>query len=189
MTEDEKFERSIKFSLRWEGGRNFTIINGKPLIKGAARADLGGATAYGVTWSTLKSAYKQGITGHDDICKLTLDEAKKIYRANYWDKYGWGEVEYPACLCCLDCAINHGGFAKILQRAVNECGGNVVVDGKMGPKTLTGIKGIEPGLLGEKICDEREKYFRDIVRKRPGQGVFLKGWLRRVNAMRDAIRN
>ena len=90
MTDEEKFERSIAFSLKWEGGQNFTVVNGKPVIKGAAKADAGGATAYGVTWATLKTAYKQGIVGHDDICKLTPDEAKLIYKKNYWDRYGIG---------------------------------------------------------------------------------------------------
>ena len=33
MDEQEKFMRSIDFSLKWEGGRNFTVINGKPVVK------------------------------------------------------------------------------------------------------------------------------------------------------------
>ncbi|MBQ7170439.1 MAG: hypothetical protein IJR63_11120 [Synergistaceae bacterium] len=185
MTEEEKFERSIAFSLKWEGGRNFSVVNGKPVIKGAAKADMGGATAYGITWATLKSAKRAGIVSHDDICRLTLDEAKVIYRANYWDKWGWERLEWPVCMCALDCAINHGGFAKILQRAVNACGGNVVVDGKMGPKTLAGMKGCEPGELARGIYEMRTRYFRDIVKARPGQGVFLRGWLRRCEAMRS----
>ena len=187
MTNEEKFERAIKFSLQWEGGRNFSVVNGRPVIKGAAKADAGGATAFGITWMTLKTAYKQGIVPHDDICQLTIEEAKKIYRANYWDKWNWGELDVRVALCALDCCINHGGFAKILQRAVNACGGNVVVDGKMGPKTFAGMKSCDGGELAMKISEAREKYFRDIVRNRPSQNVFLKGWLRRVNAMREEI--
>lgn len=183
MTEDEKFERSIEFSLRWEGGRNFTVSNGRPVIRGAARADLGGATAYGITWSTLKGAYRQGIVSHDDICKLTADEAKRIYRANYWDKWGWGELEWPVCMCALDCSINHGGFAKILQRGVKACGVEVVVDNKMGPKTLAGMKACAPLELSEKIYEVRKRYFEDIVRRNSSQGVFLRGWLRRCEEM------
>ena len=55
MDEKEKFERSINFSLKWEGGRNFNIVDGKPLVKGTAKNDLGGATAYGIIISTLKA--------------------------------------------------------------------------------------------------------------------------------------
>lgn len=78
MDEQEKFERSINFSLKWEGGRNFYIVDGKPVVKGAAKNDWGWATAYGIIISTLKAAHKAGIVEHDDICKLNQDEAKKF---------------------------------------------------------------------------------------------------------------
>jgi len=183
MTNDEKFERSIAFSLKEEGGQNFIIINGKPVVRGSAKADAGGATAYGVTWATLKSAYKAGIVSHDDICKLTREEARLIYKKRYWDKYGWDELEWPVCLCCLDCCINHGGFASILQRAANDCGQNLVVDGKFGPKTFAGLKACEPEKLAEAIYKQRVKYYHKIVTNKPSQKGFLKGWLRRADEM------
>lgn len=46
MDEQEKFERSIAFSLKWEGGRNFNVVNGKLILKNSAKNDLGGATAH-----------------------------------------------------------------------------------------------------------------------------------------------
>ncbi|MBQ6971340.1 MAG: hypothetical protein IJP86_03180 [Synergistaceae bacterium] len=184
MTNEEKFERSIAFVLKWEGGRNFSVVNGKAIVKGSARADMGGATAYGITWKTLESAHRKGIVSHGDICRLTIEEAKGIYRVNYWERYNWGMLEWPVCLCALDCCVNHGGFAYILQRAVNRCGGNVVVDGKMGPKTFAGMQGCEAEELSRGIYEERKKYFEGIVRRKPGQGVFLKGWLRRCEEMR-----
>ena len=183
MTENEKFDRSIAFSLKWEGGRNFNIINGKPIIKGNAKADTGGATAYGITWATLKAAYKAGVVSHNDICKLTIDEAKLIYKRNYWDKYKWGELEWPVCLCCLDCCINHGGFASILQRAVIDCGQSVVIDGKFGAKTFAALKACDPQKLTKAIYEQRKIYYQKIVARNPSQKVFLNGWLRRANDM------
>ena len=183
VTNEEKFERSIAFSLKWEGGRNFIIINGKPVVQGAAKADAGGATAYGVTWATLKAAHKAGIVSHDDICKLIVEEAKLIYKNRYWDKYGWNELEWPACLCCLDCCINHGGFASILQKSVALCGQYVIIDGKFGPKTFAALKACEPVRLSEAIHKERVKYYHRIVTNKPSQKVFLKGWLRRADEM------
>ena len=183
MEAQEKFDRSMDFSLKWEGGRNFAIVNGKPVIKGAAKADLGGATAYGITWQTLKSAHKAGIVAHDDICKLTVDEAKAIYRKNFWDRYGWEQLEWPVCLCCLDCCINHGGFASILQRAAIDCGQSVVVDGKFGPKTFAALKACEPQKLARAIYSQRKKYYEKIVARNPSQKVFMKGWMRRADEM------
>ena len=183
MDEKEKFERSINFSLKWEGGRNFNIIDGKPVVKGTARNDLGGATAYGIIIPTLKAAYKAGIVEHDDICKLTQDEAKKIYRKNFWDKYKWGELEWPVCLCCLDCCINHGGFASILQRATIDCGQDIIIDGKFGPKTFAALKACEPQMLTQAIYNQRKKYYQKIVARKPNQKIFLNGWMRRANEM------
>lgn len=186
MTDQEKFLKSIEFSLKWEGGKNFSVVNGRPVVKGAAKNDAGGATAYGITWATLKAAHKQGLTAHDNICDLTLDEAKKIYKANYWDKYNWGKLEWPACLCCLDCCINHGGFASILQRAANDCGRSVVVDGKMGPKTFAALCECDARELAGAIYRERVKYYEKIIARNPSQEVFRKGWMRRAEGMREA---
>lgn len=183
MTAQEKFDRAIAFSLKFEGGRNFSIVNGKPVIKGAAKADLGGATAYGITWSTLKTAHKGGIVSHDDICKLTVDEAKLIYKKNFWDRYKWDELEFSVALCCLDCCINHGGFASILQRAIIDCGQSVIVDGKFGPKTFAALKACEPVKLAKAIYDQRKKYYEKIVARNPSQKVFIKGWMRRADEM------
>lgn len=184
--DDSNFERSIEFSLKWEGGRNFEIVNGKPVIKGAVKNDLGGATAYGIIISTLKAAYAAGVVSHDDICKLTQDEAKEIYCKNFWDRYGWGELDFPACLCCLDCSINHGGFAWILQRAAVDCGQNIKIDGKFGKQTFNALKACEPVALAKAIVNQRRVYYEKIVAKNPSQKVFLTGWTRRVNDMAEA---
>ena len=183
MNAQEKFDKAITFSLKWEGGRNFNIINGKPVIKGNAKADLGGATAYGITWATLKNAHKAGIVSHDDICKLTVDEAKLIYKKNFWDRYGWEQFEYPVALCCLDCCINHGRFASILQRAVIDCGQLVIVDGKFGPKTFAALKACEPLKLAKAIYNQRKKYYEKLITRNPSQEKFRKGWFKRADEM------
>ena len=182
-TTEERWDRSIAFSLKWEGAQNFTVVNGKPVVKGAAKNDTGGATAYGITIPTLKAAYAAGIVSHADICKLTQAEAKSIYRKNFWDRYGWGELEWPVCMMCLDICINHGGFAWILQRAEKDCAQNVIIDGKFGPKTFAAAKACDPVALAKAIVKQRKAYYEGIVAKNASQKVFLNGWLRRNDAM------
>ena len=177
------FERAIAFSLKWEGGRNFNIVNGKPIIKNSAKNDLGGATAYGITATTLKKAFSEKIVDHYDICKLTQAEAKIIYRKNYWDRYNFGDLAWPVCMCCLDCAINHGGFVKILQRAANACGNNLIVDGIYGSKTFAALKNSNPQELATAIVKYRKKYYESLVANNPKQKVHLNGWLNRLNDM------
>ena len=183
---DENWERSIAFSLKYEGGRNFDIVNGKPVVKGAAKADAGGATAYGIIIPTLKAAYASGVVDHDDICKLTQDEAKRIYKKNFWERYGWGELAWPVCLCCLDICINHGGFAWILQRAIQDCGQTVTIDGKFGPRTFAAAKACPPIELAKNIVKQRKAYYEKIIAKNPSQSVFRKGWMARADAMAKA---
>jgi len=185
-TVDENWERSIAFSLKYEGGQNFTVVNGKPVVKGSAKADKGGATAYGITIPVLKTAYAAGVVPHADICKLTQAEAKLIYKKNYWDRYGWDELAWPVCLCCLDCSINHGGFAWILQRAAVECGQRPTVDGKFGPQTFAALKACGPIQLATAIVRQRKSYYEKIVARDPSQKVFLKGWMARADAMAKA---
>ena len=78
------FERCQKIVAVVEGGANFDVVNGKPVLKPKNRNDTGGPTNYGITWGTLAKAYSQGIVNHNDITKLSKDEADAIYEVNYW---------------------------------------------------------------------------------------------------------
>lgn len=183
---DKDFQKSIAFSLQYEGGQNFYVKDGKAIVKGKSKADKGGATAFGITAPILKEARKAGIVKHSDITKLTQAEAQKIYKKNYWDRYGWGELASPANLCCLDCSINHGQFAKILQRAARDCGQNIKIDGKYSKATLKALKACDPVKLAQAIVNQRRAYYNGIVAAHPEQKVHLRGWMNRVNGMARA---
>ena len=174
---------AIAFSLKWEGGRNFDDVGGVPVLKPYARHDKGGPTAFGITIPTLKCAHASGVVKHADICKLTPDEAKAIYRKNFWERYGWGELRWPVSLCCLDVSINHGGFAWILQRACKALGVDLAIDGKFGPRTFAALKSLEPKTLAAEIVAQRKAYYEKIVAGDPGQKVHLEGWMNRLNDM------
>ena len=183
MNEQEKFSRSLDFTLKWEGGQNFRIANGQMVMKDSAKNDSGGVTAFGITALTLKAAFHGGIVHHDDIPSLTLGEAKDIYRVFYWDRYDWGALSWPICLCCFDCCVNHGGFAYILQRAVNDCGQNVIIDGKFGAETFDALKACNPQQLAKAIYHQRFAYFQKLIARDKRLSAFLKGWLRRNDDM------
>ncbi len=179
----DNFERSIDFTLKWEGGKNFNVVDGKPVIKGAAQNDPGGATAYGITWNTLKTAYNLKIISHNDICKLTVEEAKIIYKKNYWEKFHFEQINWPACMCCFDCSVNHGGFAIILQNAVTDCGQKLKRDGLYGPQTLNALINCEPFKLSNAIYIRRKDYYDKIINRNPKLGIYRKGWYKRAEDM------
>lgn len=182
-TPKDDFKMAIAFSLKWEGGKNFDNVDGKPVLKPYAKHDKGGPTAYGITIPTLKYAHASGVVKHGDICKLTPDEAKAIYRKNFWDRYGWGELRWPVSLCCLDVSINHGGFAWILQRACQALGADLAVDGKFGPRTFAALKSLEPKTLAAEIVAQRKVYYEKIVARDPDQKANWNGWMNRLSDM------
>lgn len=185
----DNFESCQKYVAEAEGGANFTVQNGKPVLKRKSRADRGGPTKYGITWGTLGKAYSQGIVDHNDIVKLTREEAQAIYRANYWvpsraDKMRWG-----LCLVHYDCAVNCGvgGAGKQLQRAMRNLGANITIDGAVGPKTLAAIAEYPTEMVVEEYLRVREAFYRGLVSKDHNQGNFLQGWLNRLEKIRRGL--
>ncbi len=83
----ENFGRAIEFVLRWEGG-----YSNDP-------SDPGGETKYGIS----KRAHPDV-----DIANLTLEDAKTIYRAEYWVPLGCDGLDWPLDLVCMDSGVNLG---------------------------------------------------------------------------------
>jgi hypothetical protein len=182
---ENNWRKSIAFVGLAEGGRNFTVVNGQAVLNEKNKNDKGGPTAYGITRMALATACAGRVVGHCDITKLTKDEAVRIYKANYWDCYGWGELPYPTCLTVFDITVNSGlgGTAKIAQRAANRLAWTpaLVLDGKWGPKTKAAVWGLAPKLNFVKLLlEERKKFYDEIIARDPSQADFRNGWYNRI---------
>jgi lysozyme family protein len=104
-----------------------------------------------------------------------------FYKKQFWDAV---PVEITGKLRekFFDTSINLGkkGASIVLQRALNALGSNLIVDGAIGKLTKAALaKYTEPRILSQYV-KAQEKYYRDIVARKPSQNVFLKGWLRRA---------
>ena len=183
---DKNFESAMKYVSAVEGGANFTVVRGKPVMKEKSKNDPGGPTKYGVTWGTLCKAYSQGIVSHADITLLTREEAVEIYRVNYWVPSRADRMKWGLCLVHYDCAVNCGiaGAGRQLQKALNSLGAKLTVDGAVGPKTLAAVEKVETDVLVVKYLEVREAFYRGLAKKNPRQKVFLKGWLNRLETIR-----
>lgn len=114
-------------------------------------ADPGGETKYGIA----KKYYPDL-----DIKKLTLDQAKQIYKKDFWDKYNLSSFDAEDRTAALDMFINSPRrAAKAVQKAVGE-----KPDGIMGPKTLAKMQEFK-GDLGKAA---KKKYFESLIEDNAG---------------------
>lgn len=147
------FEQAVAMVLKHEGG----YVND-------AR-DPGGETRFGIS----KRAYPDV-----DILRLTEDEAKAIYRRDYWDTLRPDEIPEELAICLFDCAVNMGRdkAIRLLQRA---CG--VAQDGVMGGNTIAAANRLVDPVV--RFSAERIIAYTGIR----GFDTFGKGWLRRTVAV------
>lgn len=89
--------------------------------------DIGGLTKFGIS----KKAYP-----NLDIESLTLEQAKEIYKKDYWDKCRCDELPPSFDIAVFDTAVNMGCVKAVilLQKAIRE-----KIDGVIGPKTLEAV--------------------------------------------------
>ena len=113
-----------------------------------------------------------------DIANLTKDGAKEIYKEHYWDRNKVESLSEELRHIYFDMCVNQGrGRAvKIMQRAANAKGADLVVDGGMGPKTIAAMDGVEL----QRVRAYRVKYYADLVTRKPDLEKFYFGWFRRA---------
>jgi len=153
------FDAIIELTLEHEGGY---VHDPK---------DLGGETNFGIA----KRFYPDV-----DIKNLTKEQAKDIYKRDYWDKNKVDDLSDSLKHIFFDMAVNQGrGTAvKIIQRAINGKGGKLTVDGGFGPGTKAALKKYNPSV--DRVRCYRVKYYMDLVARKPEQERFLFGWYRRA---------
>ncbi|NJO13544.1 MAG: hypothetical protein HC872_08855 [Gammaproteobacteria bacterium] len=163
---------ALTFVLRWEGG-----FVDHP-------ADPGGRTNKGITQKVYDGwRRRQGLVPQD--VKLIADsEVHAIYRADYWVPPRCDLLADPLSLVQFDTAVNMGvGRAVRFLQSAAGC----AVDGDFGPGTQRAVAGCDHGEAISKYCDTREAFYRSLVEKNPKLGVFLKGWLNRLGALRKEV--
>lgn len=161
------------FLASWEGG--FVKLPGDP----------GGYTNKGITLATWKSmGYDKDGDGDidvNDLRAITNEDMETILKEKFWDKWKADNITSQSIANLLvDWLYNSGAYGiKIPQRVLG-----VAQDGKVGPKTLAAINNTkDKKALFEKLKEARANYLRNLVKNKPSNSKFLKGWLRRVNAI------
>jgi len=150
----DAFTIGINFALTWEGG-----YTNDP-------RDPGGETNLGITDRQDGLVDSQvDVDGDGDgdvpIKKLTKAEALAVYKRNYWNPCGCGNLPDDMAIAVLDTAINCG-----VKRAK---------------------KWLKESVDVYRFLEKRTQYYLDLCARNPKMNVYRKGWLNRVNALKKLI--
>lgn len=163
------WEKSFDEVMRSEGGFVLTDISG----------DLGGQTYAGIARKPNPSwvGWKLIDDGVMPNKTMVMDFYKTIWNSVKCDNLPAG-VDYLV----YDFAVNAGAgqSAKLLQRAVG-----VPADGGIGPVTLAAVNSKDAKELIDLFTEQKEAFYNLIVKNRPEQVKFLKGWMNRVKHSKE----
>jgi lysozyme family protein len=147
----DDFDGFIERILSHEGGYVFD------------RRDPGGETQWGIS----KRSYPA-----INIKALTRDDAKAIYRRDFWQPVATLINDRALQFQILDAAVNHGmgNACRFLQRAVG-----VADDGHIGPVTVAAAGRMDPHDVHLKFMAERFEFWAKLTTFE----AFGRGWTRR----------
>lgn len=161
------FERACAIVLEHEGGftnnpRDAGNWTGGSIGKGQLRG-----TQYGIS----AAAYPDL-----DISSLTMEEARAIYRRDYWNRVHADRLPPPLALLAFDASVNCGvsRSARWLQIAVG-----TKPDGEIGPQTLLAVRTRCQGGT-DAVCAEMLAARLLFMSNLPTWPTFGPGWSRRL---------
>lgn len=157
---DEAFQRLIAH----EGGYSTDHNDPGNWTGGKVGVGVKKGTKYGIAANTYPNL---------DIKNLTLNQAKEIYKKDWWDKLGGNGLHSAITFQLWDFAINAGKKRAImeLQQAVG-----VTADGVIGPKTISAVNSHDLNDVLLTLTAERLKFYTSL-KTWPTYG---KGWTNRV---------
>ena len=118
-----------------------------------------------------------------DVRELTRDKAVAIYKDTYWDKAQVDKAPIGLQDLIFDGNINHGvpGMTKIIQRALNDLGADLKVDGTMGNKTLNTLDEYPVKQVRAAILARRKALYD----QHPDKKKFGDGWDNRLSKLQN----
>jgi lysozyme family protein len=166
------FQDALAFVLKWEGG----YVNDPD--------DRGGATNCGVTQSVYDAYRNSQNLGRRPVKDINRDEVADIYRMRYWRASRAEWLPWPLSLAVFDIAVNSGvGRSTQFLNRIFGLGTSMEWTVALSAK-IHKANAKETAL---QLCRERERFYRRLAVLRPVNRKFLKGWLRRNDALRKEI--
>lgn len=159
------FEKAIQYTIKEEGW-----FSDHP-------DDRGGATKFGISIGFMRQINPNVTT--EDIAGLSLEEAKDLYKAHFWDRIRGDDLPMAMALLTFDMAVTSGqrDAVRTLQAAVG-----TYEDGIIGPVTIrTANESPIQTQVVQDFSTRRVLHFSKL----PGWAVFGRGWVARTFRMHD----
>lgn len=158
------FDKAFELLIGHEGGYTANPKDAGNWTGGKQGVGVNKGTKYGIAANSYPNL---------DIKNLTLDQAKAIYRRDYWDKVCGDKLPASLAFHVFDMAVNSGisRGVKLLQKTVGS-----TQDGIMGPATLRAAQAMDASAAIMLYNANRLKFYTSLS----SFGTFGKGWTNRV---------
>lgn len=176
------FKKAFHILERWEGG--YANI----------KEDTGGETYKGITrknypemsfWKKVDLLKKEG-QGKEEINvvlgnnKEVEEEIEAFYKKHYWDTYNGDEIECQEFAENLLLLTVNAGLKRGIKVGQESC--DIVADGRYGEKTRKAFNNATIRNVDKFNLIELE-FYRNLVKTRPSNQKFLKGWENRAKTI------
>lgn len=120
----------------------------------------------------------------EQVRALTREQAEETYLKCWWNRFGYGRVDDQRCATkVFDMAVNmrRPVAHQLAQRAANDLGAELSVDGIFGEKTVEAINTTEANEYLNALCHEHLAFYQVLIQKHPEYEKFKRGWFARAS--------
>lgn len=158
------FDKAFELLIGHEGGYTQNPKDAGNWTGGKVGVGVNKGTKYGIAANSYPNL---------DIKNLTLNQAKAIYKRDYWDKVKGDQLQPELAFHVFDMAVNSGVARgiKLLQKTVG-----TGEDGIIGPKTLTAASAMNVNQAVQVYNANRLQFYTSLS----SFSTFGKGWVNRV---------
>ena len=173
------FEKAIGNTFKSEGGFQNDPADNANYVKGVLIGTNRGISAQGYY------GYFKKIPTVSDMMKLTPEDAKKIFKGNYWDKIGGDLIKNQSVAEMMFQYVIGSGASQIsdlkdIANAVYGTESLIENDLPFTEKECFFINGLDQEAYFNALYAWRYNLYDIIVKRNPAKGKFLNGWRNRL---------
>ena len=179
----------IEFVRKWEGshGRSTNDPASAYPCPTPFQGKTGWHTSSGVTYRVWVAEF--GTQMDEQFFAMPENMWWRIFKKRFFDKVkGDSFTNFGVAVFVTDVAWMSGPqtAGKMLQRACNDLGAKLTVDGDIGNKTVAAANALNPGELFDTMYIRRSNFYREIAVGK--KSIYLKGWMNRLNDLRTKFK-